>query len=149
MKSVIETRQESALASDEPKPKRKAMNHFVKCWPDHFEKIFDGTKPFELRKNDRDYRVGDQVIIQEWIPETETYTSRVVVWQIAYLIEDPNWLQPGYCCFGPSIGKINQEAITIIEECEDLLSYGSFATIRRHSPIHHKIQQFLERNRKP
>ncbi len=31
--------------------------HEIKCWPKYFKLIWDGTKSFEVRKNDRDYKV--------------------------------------------------------------------------------------------
>jgi len=33
--------------------------HTLKCWAPYFDAIADGLKTFEMRRNDRDYRVGD------------------------------------------------------------------------------------------
>lgn len=48
--------------------------HELKCWPKFFEAIRDGSKTFEIRKDDRDYRVGDMLVLREWNPLTEAYT---------------------------------------------------------------------------
>jgi hypothetical protein len=52
--------------------------HHVKVWPVFFEKLQDGTKPWEVRKNDRDYRVGYVLDLQEWNPSKEAFTGRSV-----------------------------------------------------------------------
>jgi hypothetical protein len=44
------------------------MRHELKCWPPYFESVMDGSKPFELRKNDRDYKYGDELLLREWDP---------------------------------------------------------------------------------
>ncbi len=33
------------------------MQHDLKCHPDYFEALRDGTKTFECRYNDRDFKV--------------------------------------------------------------------------------------------
>ena len=43
--------------------------HEIKILPEYFELLFTphgGVKRFELRKNDRDYKVGDVVTLKEW-----------------------------------------------------------------------------------
>ena len=35
------------------------MIHTVKCYPEYFKLLLDGSKPFEVRENDRIYEVGD------------------------------------------------------------------------------------------
>lgn len=45
-----------------------SMTHHLKCHPPYFEKIVSGTKKFEIRKNDRDFEVGDVLVLQEYEP---------------------------------------------------------------------------------
>lgn len=42
--------------------------HRLKCWPEFFAAIVAGTKTFEIRENDRDYKVGDALTLAEFIP---------------------------------------------------------------------------------
>ena len=54
---------------------RPATIHELKCWPAFFALVWDGKKPWELRRLDRDFRVGDFIRLLEWDPETGCYTT--------------------------------------------------------------------------
>lgn len=45
------------------------MNHELKIWPQYYARVLDGSKTFEVRKNDRDYQPGDHVVLREWNPD--------------------------------------------------------------------------------
>jgi hypothetical protein len=47
---------------------RDPCMHNLKCWPEYFPAVLSGEKPFELRFNDRDFRVGDGLRLQEFEP---------------------------------------------------------------------------------
>lgn len=59
----------------------KRVRHEVKILPEYFRQVFvrpgEGTKRFELRKDDRNYQIGDSVTLREWIPE-EGYTGNEI-----------------------------------------------------------------------
>lgn len=52
------------------------MIHCLKIWPEHFEEVLAGRKPFEIRRDDRGYQVGDLLCLQEWDPATLEHTGR-------------------------------------------------------------------------
>jgi len=45
------------------------MTHELKIWPQYYCRVADGSKTFEVRKNDRGFQPGDTVILKEWDPE--------------------------------------------------------------------------------
>jgi len=63
------------------------MTHELKTWNEYFEAIFTGVKTFEIRKNDRDFKNGDTLILNEWDPKTEKYTGRQVSKTVTYLLD--------------------------------------------------------------
>lgn len=74
------------------------MTHDLKCWVGFFEAVLDGRKPFEIRKNDRRYRVGDILHLREWDPIKMTYTDRSCARMVSYVTD---WEQQnGYVVMG-------------------------------------------------
>ena len=61
--------------------------HEVKCWREYFTAIADGSKPFDLRRNDRDYAVGDKMRFLEWDDCKGAFTGRKVTRRITYMLE--------------------------------------------------------------
>ncbi|MEK8128390.1 ASCH/PUA domain-containing protein [Paenibacillus filicis] len=59
--------------------------HRLKTWPQYFRAVVDGSKPFEIRENDRDYQVGDKLILLEWDELFELYTGASIQAEITYL----------------------------------------------------------------
>lgn len=43
------------------------MTHHLKILPEYFEEILAGKKPFEIRFNDRGFKVGDRVELKEYL----------------------------------------------------------------------------------
>lgn len=43
-------------------------HHKLKIHPPFFASVKRGDKPFEIRKNDRNFKVGDVLELEEWIP---------------------------------------------------------------------------------
>lgn len=47
------------------------MKHELKIWPQYYCRVADGSKTFEVRKNDRGFQPGDSVVLREWDPKKE------------------------------------------------------------------------------
>jgi hypothetical protein len=62
------------------------MIHDLKCWPEHFQAVKSGIKPFELRKDDRDYDVGDILHLREFDPSTEQFTGEELEKTVTYIL---------------------------------------------------------------
>lgn len=61
--------------------------HELKVWPEFFLHIEEGDKNFEIRKNDRDFQVGDRVLLQEFDPHTQQYTGPERLAEITYMTD--------------------------------------------------------------
>ena len=72
--------------------------HELKTWPEYFNDL-DKGKNFELRKDDRGFKVGDFIILNEWDPKTETYTGNRLPFVIDYILRNKPeiGLMEGYC----------------------------------------------------
>ena len=52
------------------------VDHFLKTWPGFFSGLVDGTKTAEVRINDRNFQVGDVLVLREYDPRACSYTGR-------------------------------------------------------------------------
>jgi len=72
--------------------------HELKCWCKYFERIFYNQKTFEVRKNDRDFMVGDFIHLREWDNDKQEYTGRELTLIITYILEGGQFgIEEGYC----------------------------------------------------
>ena len=60
--------------------------HELKCDPRPFQAVYQGSKTFEVRVDDRGYQVGDTLHLREYDRETSTYTGRWVSKRVTYLL---------------------------------------------------------------
>lgn len=58
--------------------------HQLKILPEYFDAVFNGYKKAELRANDRDFSVGDFLLLREWELTTE-YSGRKLVVEITHI----------------------------------------------------------------
>lgn len=74
--------------------------HELKILPQFYEDVAKGRKNFELRKDDRDYKVGDFVKLREY--KDGKFTGRSVGMPILYILRNcPEYgLMDGYCILG-------------------------------------------------
>ena len=62
------------------------MIHELKILPEYFDEVRRGNKTFELRKDDRNYKVGDTLRLLEF--DYGTYTGRECNRTILYILRD-------------------------------------------------------------
>lgn len=58
--------------------------HNLKCIPMFFKDVESGIKTFELRKNDRGFKVGDYLNLREW--DLLGYTGLEVLVKVEYIL---------------------------------------------------------------
>lgn len=79
------------------------MIHELKIKKEYFEAVRKGKKTFEVRKNDRDYKVGDYLALNEIEQDdvsTLVYTGNSIIVKITYILAEPEYLKTGYVVLG-------------------------------------------------
>ena len=72
--------------------------HELKIWSEPFDAVSCGRKNFEIRRNDRAFKVGDTLRLREFNPEDHTYSGREVKRVITYMIVGGEWGLPKELC---------------------------------------------------
>ena len=73
--------------------------HSLKTVQPFFSQVKNGTKTFELRRNDRDFQVNDEVYLKEYDLETNSFSGQELRAKITYVLKDWTGLEDGYCIF--------------------------------------------------
>ncbi len=76
---------------------RDPIEHELKAWIVPFTAMWDNKKNFEFRKKDRDFRVGDTLLIKETWPGGCQYTGRECRQLITFILKEGEFgVPPGY-----------------------------------------------------
>lgn len=80
---------------------KKYEIHELKILPKYFNEVSHNIKRFEIRRNDRKFKVGDILILKEYNEEDKSFTGREVKRVIKYILQGPCYgLEEGYCILG-------------------------------------------------
>lgn len=86
-----------------------AQEHILKTWPNYFDAVKRGEKPFEVRRDDRGFQRGDILVLQR---TTEKMTHQVdtdyhgkvrheIRKRITYILTGGQFgIEPGYVVMG-------------------------------------------------
>ena len=61
--------------------------HKLKILPEYYNAQIEGKKNFEIRKNDRNYQIGDWLLLKEYNPKIKKFTERKVMVEITYITD--------------------------------------------------------------
>lgn len=78
------------------------MIHELKILPEYFNDVISGNKTFEIRRNDRNFLVGDYIALNEFVKKSG-YTGRSALYRITYVAgkgHPPVALPDGYVILG-------------------------------------------------
>ena len=95
------------------------MRHVLKTWPEYFAAVIIGTKTYEVRLDDRNFKEGDELLLREYLPpaiekratakgsevlpytgfEKGTYTARSALVLVTHKLTGMG-IKKGYCCMG-------------------------------------------------
>lgn len=75
--------------------------HELKTWPEFFEAVQSGEKSFEVRKNDRNFSVGDTLWLREYLPDDRRFTGRSISRTVTYVLHGGEFgINSEYCVLG-------------------------------------------------
>lgn len=124
----------------EKKRKKKMTNHNLKIRSEYYQDVMEEKKTFELRKNDRDYKVGDTIKLWE-IDENGEKTGRMLQRVITYILKDvPQYgLDSEYVILGIAIKGKTASWIEVGEaefQCSKCkyIHHGKEDTLTKHCP---------------
>lgn len=85
------------------------MTHKLKTHDHFLSDIAKGRKPFEIRKDDRNFKVGEYLSLDGYYPESKCYSGREITAKITYKLENAEQfgLMPGYCILGIKVLNYN------------------------------------------
>ncbi|RXK26450.1 RNA-binding protein [Bacillus velezensis] len=72
-----------------------SVRHHLKILPEYFEALKDGRKTFEIRHDDRGFKEGDTLSLNEW---QDGYTGRSIEVDVTYITNFEQ--QPGNVVLG-------------------------------------------------
>ncbi len=76
------------------------QHHYLKTIEPYFTAVKKGIKTFEVRKNDRNFKVGDMIYLTRYPSElTELNYENTVIGQITYILDDERFCKKGYIVF--------------------------------------------------
>lgn len=106
------------------------MIHELKILPEFFTAVKKGKKTFEIRVNDRLYKVNDHLLLKEWTGDD--YTGEEIKVRVKYILADENFVKKNTVamaieildgCVYPS-GATTEINIDYYQELERLATIG-------------------------
>jgi len=82
------------------------MIHQLKQASIYFEDVIEGRKTFEVRKNDRNFKVGDYLALNELTPHEcngkgeHFETGRSALFRVTYVLDNPDYCKEGFVVLG-------------------------------------------------
>lgn len=113
--------------------------HELKTWPQQFAALLDGSKPYEVRVDDRGFAVGDLLRLAEWDYAAERYTGRETTRRVTHILEPGTFgLRPGYVVLSlapvddadADVVTIDRTALRLLLECVGVNPASTAAGLR-------------------
>lgn len=75
------------------------QTHELKTQQPYYDDVLSGRKSFELRRDDRDFKLGDLLLLREFNPRYG-FTGETQSFDIVYILRNSQFLKEGYCALG-------------------------------------------------
>lgn len=88
------------------------MTHYLKIKPIYLDEIINEKKLFEVRKNDRNFKEGDTLVLQSY--DNGKYLGKEIEVEITYVLNEFEALKDGYVVLGIKVnlsykGKVKEK----------------------------------------
>lgn len=90
--------EEVSFIMKESEKRPSLIVHELKVKPGYFKDIENRIKTFEVRFNDRNFKVGDFLLLRKF--DGNDYTGNTIVREICYILEDPAYVKEGFVILG-------------------------------------------------
>jgi len=130
---VIKDQREKEQAATESQGEEKTVLriHDVKSWPQYFQPVLLGKKVWEYRINDRDYHVGDLILMKEWVPEEDLspitnrnyFTGKWVLADITSVHGGLPGMKEGYCILNIFVREVGTNITEIGQALDNVGDY--------------------------
>lgn len=131
--------------------------HILKIWPDEFQAADRGQKPWELRVNDRNYQVGDNLLLREWDPSTNQFTGSEIEGRVTFLLQGGKFGLPETHCImtvNYDLDPYSMEPLPVDDQVWDAIIHlyntlkvakpeNGSPKVRRYAILRTQFQQFL------
>jgi len=77
--------------------------HVLKTVQPYFNEVWWENKTFEVRKNDRDFKEGDVLILEEYKVEEQKFTGRKIQVYVSYILKNFPAVDKDYVVLGIKI----------------------------------------------
>ena len=77
--------------------------HELKILPEYFVAVANGTKTFEVRKDDRPFEVGEILCLREI--NCGVLTGRTIKAEVTYVLRHPDYCKEGYCILSIKVAQ--------------------------------------------
>lgn len=65
----------------------KLTHHALKILPEYYDAVLRRTKTFEVRRNDRAFKMDELLTLREFNRVTQDYTGREATFRIGFVLE--------------------------------------------------------------
>ncbi len=82
------------------------MVHALKVQQEFYEAVRNATKKFEVRKKDRNFKLGDYLALNELDCTNTEYTGRSIIVKVTYILDDETYCKKDFVILAFEVCRI-------------------------------------------
>ena len=119
--------------------------HRLKTWPVFYDDVECGAKTFEIRKNDRNFQVGDILILEKYDPDKKEYDGSSLEVSVDYTIHlnglpgmPDDFIAMSISLLDESKSKDTRKPLELSDEADADIFKRNCAYIHKSFPEHYR-----------